>query len=128
MARPATPAVLLLWPINGGDDDDNNSHSSVPRTQHTDRATNRHLRTVMGAIDARRWGALLAADQLRNARAAGYAFAGFSEGDAEFAPTFKARVSASHASAYFIIDTSYSSSVGEDGRGGETTRAYLLTY
>ena len=46
----------------------------------------------MGAIDARRWGALLAADQLRNARTAGYAFAGFSEGDAEFAPTFKARV------------------------------------
>ena len=49
----------------------------------------RQWRSVMTAIDARRWGALLAADQLRAARAAGYAFVGFTEGDAQFAPTFK---------------------------------------
>lgn len=42
-------------------------------------------------VEARQFGELLACDQLRRSRAEGEAFAGFVEGEADFAPTFKVK-------------------------------------
>ena len=48
-----------------------------------------HFASVSKLIDASDWKALMAADQLRSCQAKGEAFAGFTEGQCDFAPTFK---------------------------------------
>ena len=48
-----------------------------------------HVQAVADLVEAAEWEALLGADQLRAAAAAGDAFVGFDEGRIAFAPTFK---------------------------------------
>lgn len=66
-------------------------HEKVAASTEKKKEHLRKWRHVKSFIDDSDWPSLLAADQLRAARDAGEAFAGFSEGDSAFSPTFKMR-------------------------------------
>jgi hypothetical protein len=61
----------------------------VQAETHADSPTPEDFASLCDAISARQFPQLLQLDQLKAEQAAGRVFAGFQEGDIDFAPTFK---------------------------------------
>jgi hypothetical protein len=62
---------------------------SLQAETHSDSPTPEDFASLCAAINARQFPQLLQLDQLKLEQAAGHVFAGFTEGEIDFAPTFK---------------------------------------
>jgi hypothetical protein len=98
---------------------------------HSDSPTPEDFASLCAAISEKQYGQLLPLDQLKLEQAAGRVFAGFSEGEINFAPTFKVRAVVVNAFGICLCDECIEGLISTPPRleadEGQTARQYGST-